>query len=124
MTPTASTRWTRTGNLGWAIDSRSYELATMVLRHLGLNRVSLYTNNPHKIAALAEARLDVVREPLLTITPQNTAYLNVKRNKLGTSSTSTGRYSLCRGMAPTSGIRCRHIDGRGHGRVDRIACET
>ena len=46
--------------LGLAVDLRCYEQCAEILRHLGLNRVRLMSNNPEKIRALEEMGLKVV----------------------------------------------------------------
>jgi 3,4-dihydroxy 2-butanone 4-phosphate synthase/GTP cyclohydrolase II len=51
--------------LGLKDDSRSYEDAAALLRHLNLRRVSLLTNNPDKVAALEVADIEVNKIPSL-----------------------------------------------------------
>src|SRR5262249_56746309 len=44
-------------HLGFEADQRNYELCAEVLRHLGVSRVRLMSNNPKKIDALEAAGL-------------------------------------------------------------------
>jgi len=50
---------------GIPVDSRSYEDAAALLRHLELTRVRLLTNNPAKVEGLRYAGIKVEHEPLL-----------------------------------------------------------
>ena len=65
--------------LGWAPDERDYGVAAAMLSDLGVRRVRLLTNNPAKVAALAEAGIAVQRASLL-VAPNGTndAYLATK----------------------------------------------
>lgn len=71
--------------LGFLPDERDYALAVEMLRQLGLKRITLLTNNPTKIKALAERGIEVVRrEPVVTeINPHNRNYLRTKAIKMG-----------------------------------------
>ncbi|HEX4451537.1 MAG TPA: GTP cyclohydrolase II [Kofleriaceae bacterium] len=71
--------------LGFAADSRSYELAAQILRDLGATSVRLMTNNPAKRAGLEQAGIAVTAlEPHHAgVTAQNAGYLDTKRAKLG-----------------------------------------
>lgn len=61
-------------------DSRSYAAAADLLRHLGLSRVRLLTNNPDKVAALDAVGLVVKQEPLhVAVSAKASAYLEAKR---------------------------------------------
>lgn len=65
-------------------DGRDYMLAIEILRILGIDSVLVLTNNPRKVAALANAGLNAERVPLQgTVTDSNRAYLAVKELKLG-----------------------------------------
>lgn len=67
--------------LGFPVDTRTYEDALSVLRHLGLKSIRLYTNNPDKMNALQVITDDVVA---LASVPcvQNLSYLRAQRERL------------------------------------------
>src|SRR5205823_362489 len=46
-------------HLGFEADHRNYELCVEVLRHLGVSRVGLMSNNPHKFDSLETAGIQV-----------------------------------------------------------------
>jgi len=71
--------------LGFAEDARDYAAAVAILRHYGLSRVKLLTNNRRKIEALEQAGIKVVEQiPLWTATnPHNENYIATKRQRLG-----------------------------------------
>ncbi|BBF91446.1 GTP cyclohydrolase II RibA [Blastochloris tepida] len=71
--------------LGFEFDGRRFDFAAAMLRQLGVAKVRLLTNNPHKVAALREAGLDVVAEErvLGRRTPENIRYLTAKRDRAG-----------------------------------------
>jgi GTP cyclohydrolase II len=72
-------------SLGFAADERDYEAATDIIRHYGLSRIRLLTNNRHKIHVVEKAGIDVVeRVPLWAASnPHNAAYLDTKQNRMG-----------------------------------------
>lgn len=71
--------------LGLPIDARRYDAAACMLRSLGVHRIRLLTNNPLKMAALAEFGIEVVeREASLTaLGPDNEKYLRTKAESMG-----------------------------------------
>lgn len=70
--------------LGTPLDPRTYERAAYVLRHFGLERVVLLTNNPRKVSGLEREGLIVARTPLESEpTKENEGYLRSKAQKLG-----------------------------------------
>jgi GTP cyclohydrolase II len=71
--------------LGLPIDSRRYDAAACMLRALGVQRIRLLTNNPLKMAALAEFGIEVIeREASLTRPgPENEKYLRTKAESMG-----------------------------------------
>ena len=71
--------------LGFDPDQRRFEFAARMLRLLDVHRICVITNNPHKIAALREAGLDVVLEQRVLGRPtaQNARYLAAKRDRAG-----------------------------------------
>ena len=70
--------------LGVPQDPREYSRAAAVLRHNGIGRVRLLTNNPRKIAGLQENGIEVQREALEIVATTNSApYLRTKAMKMG-----------------------------------------
>ena len=71
--------------LGFAADHRDYGIGSQILRHLGINKMRLLTNNPRKIYGINGYGLEIIsREPIEMIpTQENTAYLKTKRDKMG-----------------------------------------
>ncbi|MCC8978675.1 GTP cyclohydrolase II [Bradyrhizobium acaciae] len=70
--------------LGVPPDPRAYEQAAFILKHLGCSSVRLLTNNPRKIAGLANQGIAVERVRLESEpTEQNRGYLKSKALKLG-----------------------------------------
>ena len=71
--------------LGFAADCRAYELPGEVLKHLGVKRVRLITNNPDKVAALESAGIEVVERVSAEVEPQESfaGYLRTKQEKMG-----------------------------------------
>jgi 3,4-dihydroxy 2-butanone 4-phosphate synthase/GTP cyclohydrolase II len=72
-------------HLGFPADAREYGVAAQILRALGVRRLRLLSNNPHKLAALTGYGLEIVERLPLEITARKTnrAYLRAKRDKLG-----------------------------------------
>jgi GTP cyclohydrolase II len=71
--------------LGFPDDLRRYDVAAEMLRLLGVRAVDLITNNPEKLAALAEAGIPVRHRIELAspANPHNLKYLQVKRDRTG-----------------------------------------
>jgi len=71
--------------LGFAPDARDYGTGAQILRHLGLRRLRLLTNNPHKQYSLQGYGLTIVeRVPIeMPPNPVNRGYLETKRTKMG-----------------------------------------
>ena len=72
-------------HLGFKADLRDFGIGAQILRDLGLSTLRILTNNPRKLVGLDGYGLEIVeRVPLLADqTPENSAYLNAKRDKLG-----------------------------------------
>ena len=72
-------------SLGFEDDERDFRLGANILKAMGFSRVRLMTNNPRKVAMLAECGLDVAeRVPLrVGLSPFNADYLRVKAQKSG-----------------------------------------
>jgi len=70
--------------LGFPIDSRTYEVAAYVLMELGVSSISLMTNNPMKIEALESLGIRVSERLSLGIEPgqHNDRYIKTKQFKL------------------------------------------
>jgi GTP cyclohydrolase II len=73
------------GVLGFGADERRYDAAIAILRHLGIHRLELLTNNPEKVAALDAAGIEVVtRTPLFGgINRHNVRYVQAKVDRSG-----------------------------------------
>src|SRR5512138_910972 len=71
--------------LGFPDDLRRYDVAADMLRLLGVRSVELITNNPLKLAGLAEAGVRVRGRIQLPspANPHNVGYLRVKRDRTG-----------------------------------------
>jgi len=71
--------------LGLKVDSRTYGMAIELLKELGVNRISLLTNNPEKIAAFKESSVELVSRIQLEISPSETnqGYLKTKKESMG-----------------------------------------
>ncbi len=74
--------WTLLLNL--PADARRYDMTTIMLKQLGIQKVKLITNNPNKIQSLKKLGIDVVdRLPLIVgKNPFNEAYLRTKRDRM------------------------------------------
>lgn len=70
---------------GLPVDDRDYGVAAAILHDLGVASARLMTNNPRKVAALADHGVPVSeRVPSTTVpTVNNVGYLRVKRDRLG-----------------------------------------
>jgi GTP cyclohydrolase II/3,4-dihydroxy 2-butanone 4-phosphate synthase/GTP cyclohydrolase II len=71
--------------LGFADDLRRYDVAACMLKQLGVKSVDLITNNPLKLAGLAQEGIEVRgRIPSLAQSnPHNIGYLRTKRERTG-----------------------------------------
>jgi 3,4-dihydroxy 2-butanone 4-phosphate synthase/GTP cyclohydrolase II len=71
--------------LGFKADQRDYGIGAQILRHLGVRKMRILTNNPRKFRALQGYGLAIVeRVPLeIASNPDNERYLSTKRDKLG-----------------------------------------
>jgi 3,4-dihydroxy 2-butanone 4-phosphate synthase/GTP cyclohydrolase II len=72
-------------HLGFPMDKRDYGIGAQMLRHLGITRLRLMSNNPKKRAALLGYGIQIVDAVPLEIepNPHNAKYLQTKRDKLG-----------------------------------------
>ncbi|NDA41176.1 MAG: hypothetical protein EBX85_00920, partial [Actinobacteria bacterium] len=70
--------------LGHEIDERDFGDAVEILQRLGIEAVTLLTNNPLKAQALNDAAIVTKVEDLTTSpNPYNRKYLETKRERLG-----------------------------------------
>jgi 3,4-dihydroxy 2-butanone 4-phosphate synthase/GTP cyclohydrolase II len=71
--------------LGYPPDMRDYGIGAQILKDLGVKKIRLMTNNPHKLHGLSSYGLEIVdRIPLvMPPTDENRHYLATKRTKLG-----------------------------------------
>jgi 3,4-dihydroxy 2-butanone 4-phosphate synthase/GTP cyclohydrolase II len=72
-------------HLGFQMDQRDYGLGAQILRHLGITRLRLITNNPKKRVGLIGYGLEIVENVPISVhsNPHNEKYLRTKRDKLG-----------------------------------------
>lgn len=73
------------GALGFGHDERRYDAGIAILKHLGIERVQLLTNNPDKVRAVEDAGIRVVdRKPLHgRLNRHNHAYVHAKVHRAG-----------------------------------------
>jgi GTP cyclohydrolase II len=71
--------------LGFEVDCRHYSLPVEVLKHLGLKKVRLISNNPDKMAALENAEIEVTERVPCEVAAHkySETYLRTKKEKLG-----------------------------------------
>ena len=71
--------------LGFKNDERDYGVGAQILRHLGVSKIRLISNNPRKRAGLLGYGLEIVENVPIEIAsnPHNEFYLKTKRDKLG-----------------------------------------
>ena len=72
-------------HLGFQMDQRDYGVGAQILRHLGIYKLRLVSNNPKKRVGLLGYGLEVVETVSLQVepNPHNEHYLQTKRDKLG-----------------------------------------
>jgi len=71
--------------LGFKADQRDYGIGAQILRHLGLKKLRLITNNPAKYIALAGYGLEIRERIALEVAPgkENMDYMKTKKEKMG-----------------------------------------
>jgi GTP cyclohydrolase II len=71
--------------LGFATDLRNYDAAIAILKHFGIQRINLMTNNPEKLQAFEASGIHVKNRIALVIPsiPENERYLQAKKDSLG-----------------------------------------
>lgn len=72
-------------HLGLEVDGRQYGIAISMLRDLGVEQLHLLTNNPEKINALDQSRIEVLSRVPIIIPPkaENADYLKTKQDQMG-----------------------------------------
>lgn len=72
-------------HLGFQMDQRDYGIGAQMLRHLGITRLRLISNNPRKRVGLIGYGLEIVENIPIQVAanPHNERYLQTKRDKLG-----------------------------------------
>lgn len=72
-------------HLGFQMDQRDYGVGAQILRHLGITKLRLISNNPKKRVGLLGYGLEIVESVPLKVepNPHNEKYLQTKRDKLG-----------------------------------------
>jgi 3,4-dihydroxy 2-butanone 4-phosphate synthase/GTP cyclohydrolase II len=72
-------------HLGFQMDQRDYGVGAQILRHLGITKLRLISNNPKKRVGLIGYGLEIVDNVPIEIhpNPHNEKYLQTKRDKLG-----------------------------------------
>jgi GTP cyclohydrolase II len=71
--------------LGLKADYRDFSLPAAILRDLGITRVRLLSNNPHKASALAQNGIELVAHLRCEAAPNphSFAYLRTKKERMG-----------------------------------------
>ena len=72
-------------HLGLPMDKRDYGIGAQMLRHLGITKLRMMSNNPKKRAGLLGYGLEIVEAVPIEIepNPHNEGYLKTKRDKMG-----------------------------------------
>lgn len=72
-------------HLGFKADERDYGCGAQMLRHLGVRKMRLLTNNPEKRVGLEGYGLEIVENVPIEVTPNkfNRHYLETKKNRMG-----------------------------------------
>jgi GTP cyclohydrolase II len=71
--------------LCWQADERNFHIAAAMLEALGMKRIRLLTNNPEKVASLADCGIEVVERVPHEFAPNgvNDGYLATKAARFG-----------------------------------------
>jgi 3,4-dihydroxy 2-butanone 4-phosphate synthase/GTP cyclohydrolase II len=72
-------------HLGFQTDQRDYGVGAQILRHIGIHKLRIISNNPRKRVGLIGYGLEIVENVPLRVdpNPHNEKYLQTKRDKLG-----------------------------------------
>ncbi len=69
--------------LGFRADERTYEIVAFILKHFGIEKLRLLTNNPAKMESLNDIEI-IERIPIqIPPNPHNEAYLKTKKEQMG-----------------------------------------
>jgi 3,4-dihydroxy 2-butanone 4-phosphate synthase/GTP cyclohydrolase II len=71
--------------IGAPEDARDYLIGALMLKHFGISKIKLLTNNPAKVAGLEKHGIEVVERVSHVIPPSehNARYLSTKKQRLG-----------------------------------------
>jgi len=71
--------------LGLPADSRDYQIGSQIIADLGVHRLRVMSNNPHKYYGLRGHGLEIVERVPIVVAPNrhNARYLRTKREKMG-----------------------------------------
>lgn len=71
--------------LGLKADYRQYSLPVEILKALGIKKLRLLSNNPEKVKAVEDAKIEVVERVSAEVAayPTSEAYLKTKKEKMG-----------------------------------------
>jgi len=101
--------------LGFKADYRDFSLSAAILHDLGISRVRLLTNNPHKSRALIDAGIEVAEQLRCEAAPNpdSLPYLRTKKEKLGHTLTLERRGSVDKPTREVPGVvSCDFVDRR------------
>jgi 3,4-dihydroxy 2-butanone 4-phosphate synthase/GTP cyclohydrolase II len=72
-------------HLGFQMDQRDYGVGAQILRHLGITKLRLMSNNPKKRVGLVGYGLEIIENIPIVIqsNPHNEKYMQTKRDKMG-----------------------------------------
>jgi len=106
--------------LGLMADYRDFGLPAAILHHLGIRRVRLLSNNPHKSRALFDAGIEVVAQVPCEAAPNqhSLAYLRAKKEKMGHTLTLAEHESMDPPDPPNNDSLCRHTEMSGGANLD------
>lgn len=69
--------------LGFQTDERTYEIVTYILKHFGIKKIKLLTNNPHKISSINGIEI-LERVPIIMQSNEhNVDYIKTKKEAMG-----------------------------------------
>jgi len=69
--------------LGFADDERSYEIVEFILKHFGIKKIKLLTNNPKKIESIKGVEIKERLPIIVGKNIHNKEYIDVKKSKMG-----------------------------------------
>ncbi|HUI14754.1 MAG TPA: GTP cyclohydrolase II [Xanthobacteraceae bacterium] len=90
--------------LGFKADCRDFSLSAAILGDLGVSRVRLLTNNPHKVRALLDADIEIVARIPCEVAPTSysLSYLLTKQERMGHALSLAHRHGRGRMVASRS----------------------